>query len=118
MHDDIEDLLRRARPAGPPPELRGRLVTPWRKTRDWPWAVAAAALFATVVGVHAVTAFVTRSAVPTAESRTAASLAFLTDYLGGDDEAREIGSILLASEQMRAAGNAARVVNPMVGGPR
>ena len=46
---ELEDLLRRYRPAGPPPDLRARIMpgaVPVRRT--WPWAVAAAALLATV----------------------------------------------------------------------
>jgi hypothetical protein len=46
---DVEDLLRRYRPVGPPPELRGRVVAPVPPVRRaWPWAAAAAALLASV----------------------------------------------------------------------
>ena len=45
MNDDqIEALLRRVRPAGPPAELRARIVDAQRPARRaWPWAAAAAA---------------------------------------------------------------------------
>jgi hypothetical protein len=53
---ELEDLLRRYQPAGPPAALRARILgdtTPVGRT--WPWAVAAAVLLATVVGTHAFT---------------------------------------------------------------
>jgi hypothetical protein len=50
---EIEDLLRRYRPAGPPPDLRGRVMTEAAPVgRTWPWAAAAAVLLATVVGLN------------------------------------------------------------------
>ena len=46
MNDEqIENLLRSVRPAGPPPDLRARIMSA-RQARAWPWAAAAAALFA------------------------------------------------------------------------
>jgi hypothetical protein len=46
---DVDDPLRRYRPAGPPPDLRARIVlavdhAPPTRLRDWLPAVAAAAL--------------------------------------------------------------------------
>ena len=36
---ELEDLLRRYRPAGPPPDLRARIVAgPAPVPRTWPWA--------------------------------------------------------------------------------
>lgn len=42
--DELETLLRHLRPAGPPPELRRRVLLQSRRT--WPWACVAAALLA------------------------------------------------------------------------
>lgn len=42
MRGDVEALLARYRPSGPPPGLRDRVVVPRRRT--WPWVAAAAAL--------------------------------------------------------------------------
>ena len=61
MHDsDIEGLLKKYRPAAPPEALETRifqLADPGaiRTTtaRTWPWAVAAAALLALTIGLHA-----------------------------------------------------------------
>lgn len=45
MNDDqMEDLLRRVRPAGPPVQLRARIVGATARPRPaWPWIAAAAA---------------------------------------------------------------------------
>ena len=53
MNDEqLDDLLRHVRPAGPPPELRARILGARRSPRAWPWAVAAAALLALTVGLQ------------------------------------------------------------------
>ncbi len=53
MNDhDILDVLRRYRPAGPPPTLRGRVIHVKPAGRTWPWAVAAAALLASSVALN------------------------------------------------------------------
>jgi hypothetical protein len=41
---ELNELLRRYRPAAPPPDLRDRITVPIAVRRTWPWAVAAAAL--------------------------------------------------------------------------
>jgi hypothetical protein len=46
---DMEDLLRRVRPAGPRPALRARILAGTAasvRKPAWPWGLAAAALFA------------------------------------------------------------------------
>lgn len=54
---EIEDLLRRYRPAGPPPDLRARVMTEAAPVgRTWPWVAAAGVLLATVVGLNLATA--------------------------------------------------------------
>jgi hypothetical protein len=53
MNDDqIEGLLRRVRPAGPPPELRARILLAQPARRAWPWAAAAAALLLMIAGLQ------------------------------------------------------------------
>jgi hypothetical protein len=46
---DLEDLLRRYRPADPPPGLEARI---FGEPRVWPWAAAAAALLALTLGLQ------------------------------------------------------------------
>lgn len=50
--DEILDPLRRYRPVGPPPRLRGRVVQAKPAARTWPWAVAAAALLAFSIALN------------------------------------------------------------------
>lgn len=53
MNDEqLDDLLRCVRPAGPPSDLRARIFAPRRAPRAWPWAMAAAALLMLTVTVH------------------------------------------------------------------
>jgi len=45
MNDsELEELLRRHRPAGPPAQLRQRILAPNTSQRWWSWAAAAAVL--------------------------------------------------------------------------
>ena len=50
--DQIEDLLRRVQPAGPPPELRARILATRPARPAWPWAAAAAALLLAIAGLQ------------------------------------------------------------------
>ena len=53
MNDnELDDLLRRVRPAGPPPELRARILASRPARPAWPWAAAAAALLALTIGLQ------------------------------------------------------------------
>jgi hypothetical protein len=49
---ELDELLRRYRPAAPPPELRNRLTVLRSMRRTWPWATAAAALFVVTCGLQ------------------------------------------------------------------
>jgi len=52
--DEILDSLRRYRPVGPSPRLRGRVIQVKPAARTWPWAVAAAALLVFSITLHTV----------------------------------------------------------------
>ena len=50
---EIEDVLRRYRPAGPAPDVRARIVAGERpEGRVWPWAAAAAVLLGAICGTQ------------------------------------------------------------------
>jgi hypothetical protein len=84
--DELEDLLRRYRPIGPPFELRERAIRQPRRGREWllPAAAAAAALFFYLL------TDVTRRRLDELQVDVdrEAALIELTEELGGDEIAR------------------------------
>ena len=55
MNDDpeLDGLLRRYRPSGPPPDLRARVLRAEPVNRPaWPWAAAAAILLSTICAMQ------------------------------------------------------------------
>jgi hypothetical protein len=104
MNDpEIEDLLRRYRPAGPSSDLRARILgdtTPVGRT--WPWAVAAAVLLAATLYLHAAS---NRLAVGagidvSADSKSTAIIA-LSEMLGGGPSARTAAELTIAVDTIR-----------------
>ena len=95
-----EDLLRRYRPVGPPAALRGRILAPERAA--WPWAVAAAALVALIVGVHMRTRTMVANQLGRAAGPVSVEIrvAALTEALGGNEEARRTAVLLVAKEEL------------------
>ena len=102
MNDsEIEALLRKYRPVGPPAELRQRILGTTRVPRIWPWASAAAALL--VLGLTF--QFATRSETAAADlnlgpSAVARVTEDLTNMLGGDIRARELAEFIVVEQQV------------------
>lgn len=100
---DIEELLRRYRPAGPPKQLRERILAIERTERIWPWMAAAAALLVSALTLHVATrdaaAGVYVTLGPAAETRVADDL---TDRFGGGAVARELARFLVVEQQVLA----------------
>jgi len=96
---DVEALLARYRPAHPDPEFESRLSFRLKAEatessgRTWPWAVAAAALLAITIGLHAASR---EGAVEQPASVDAA--ATLSLELGGDDVGRRAAEFILAAQ--------------------
>jgi hypothetical protein len=87
--DDLEQLLQRYEPAGPPPSLRARVVAARPDAmRAWPWAVAAAALLALTVWLHDATARVVGRYADLAADASGEDA--LISMMGDTDEARAI----------------------------
>jgi hypothetical protein len=90
MNDEqIEGLLRTVRPAGPPPHLRARIVAS-RPSRVWPWAAAAAALFAIVTALQYSAAGVRQdaySAIAAAQPGQTPEIDVLREAYGSDEAA-------------------------------
>jgi hypothetical protein len=102
-HSEIEDLLRKYRPVGPPAELRHRILAMTRVLRVWPWATAAAALL--ILGITFQLA--TRHEVAGADlnlgpSAVARVTDDLTRMLGGDLRARELAEFIVVEQQVHS----------------
>ena len=100
---DIEDLLRKYRPTGPPVDMRQRIFATARVSLIWPWATAAAALL--VVGLtfqlaarHAMAG----ARVNLGPSATARVTEDLTTRLGGDLRARELAELIVVEQQVQS----------------
>jgi hypothetical protein len=84
--EELEELLRRVRPAGPGPELRRRIIAGGRVPRTWPWALAAAILLAVAVSGQFLTERTYREAARDIRPESArAGLEALEAALGGDE---------------------------------
>jgi hypothetical protein len=105
---DLEDLLRRYRPLGPPPELRARIAAAAAPApRTWPWAAAAAALLAGVCITHLSTRSVYErlgESVAPAQESTFADYPALERAIEGDPLLRMRLAAIAHQEQSQAAG--------------
>ena len=106
---EIEDLLRRYRPIGPPARLRERIFATAPSRRIWPWASAAAALLIAAMTLHVASGneigSVDVTLGPAAATRVADDL---TGMLGGDVAARYLAEFIIVEQQVRS--EATRVI--------
>ena len=109
----VEDILQRYRPAGPPDSLRERCLAPSRVAGVWPWAAAAAALLAITVGLQAAGAGAIAGAdIVLTPDTSAQAVADLAEALGGDAAARRTAEQVIG-QQMRRDREAAERPTPM-----
>lgn len=103
MNDsDIEDLLRKYRPAGPPVEMRQRILATVRVPRIWPWASAAAALLVMALTLRLAAGNLAAGAPMNVEPPTSARIVEdLTTMLGGDTNARELAEFIVFEQEVR-----------------
>jgi hypothetical protein len=100
---EVEALLQKYRPANPPDGLAERLahapqfaIAGSPAPRAWPWAVAAAALLAVTIGLHA---FAIVSAPAAAErALDAQRVQAVADQIGGPN-ARVVAEYIVREEQ-------------------
>lgn len=109
---DIESLLRRYRPVGPPSGLQARIFGEECLARTWPWAAAAAALLAMTIVVQAAIYGIVAREAPVAE--IGPTVEELVDLLGGGEEARRTAELILLEQQTRAA---ISLLNPVTPAP-
>jgi hypothetical protein len=99
---DIDDLLRRVRPAGPPAELRARLLRAAPAPRAWPWVGAAAASLVAAAGLQlASSTAIDRADMPSLSDPDASIVQATTDTLGGDVTARRLAEFMLIEQELR-----------------
>ena len=112
MNDDFDsvDLLRRYRPAGPPPDLRARIFASSGTRRAWPWAAAAAALLVIIVGLQIETANL-EQASPKDPGREE-TIAEAVWILGGGPEAHRAAEYAWSQHEMVRALEEARMPPP------
>jgi hypothetical protein len=98
---DVESLLRRYEPAGPPSELRARVVGARGdgRRRAWPWVAAAAALLIATFGLHVASARLSGTWVEPAVDARAQAIADLAEMLGGDEGAKGVAEQVIARDE-------------------
>jgi hypothetical protein len=116
---EIEELLRRYRPAEPPSDLCDQIskfphFQISKSPRTWPWAVAAAALLAMTVGLHAGTFGRLEDEYPVDERRVQA----VADDLGGPQSRVMAQWIVLQEARADRETLLARAAQVDLGSPR
>jgi hypothetical protein len=97
---DVEDVLRRYRPAGPPAELRARVVERLLPVgRAWPWAIAAAVLLSATLGLQFARAEIQRS-LGGGGSPEQQEFEMVVELLGGDNAAEVVARRLLWEREL------------------
>jgi hypothetical protein len=101
MTDDIEELLRRYQPAGPPPSLHGGIFrNAGDGRRTWPWVAAAAALLAISLALHAASNRLQSATFENVtETARALEIVELEQALGGGPDARDVAERLVQERE-------------------
>ena len=103
MPDDVEDLIRRYRPVGPPPELRARVLGRTSAAGDWAWLAAAAALAIVTVMLRGTGGSPLPAYFAPREEPHAAIVRDLAASLDAEEHAYFLAETIVLQEQVRAA---------------
>ena len=101
----LDALLRRYQPLSPPPGLRARIADAPSSQRTWPWAAAAAAVLAAVVGLQTLSdRLVQVSAAPESDRaiEDLASIIVGNDNDNGNGDSRRLAELIVADQHVRA----------------
>ena len=93
--EEIEGLLRSVRPAGPPPELRARIVAAQPRAA-WRWLAVAAALFAIATALQVSAGAArrsTNSTIAAAQPVDVADVELLRERFGSDQAALDAATL-------------------------
>ena len=118
MNDrDLEALLRRHRPVGPPPALREQILRAVDRREPWWWLGAAAALVAITAGTQvAIGSEVDTVTVTLAIGAEASAPDPLLELLGDDEPARQLVLFRRAEQEARRAFEPAPPIEGFDGG--
>ena len=104
MPEELETLLRRYRPVGPPPDLRARVIGRRPSTGDWAWLAAAAALAVVTVLLRTSASNAMLTALQTTdEAPQTAVVRALAASLDPEEHAGVLAETIILQEQVRAA---------------
>lgn len=103
MPEDVENLLRRYRPVGPPPELRARVAGRRSTSGDWVWLAAAAALAVVTVLLRTSGGLALAASLQPIEEGHGAMVRALAASLDSEEHAYVLAATIALQEQVRAA---------------
>ena len=96
--EELEHVLRRYEPVGPPASLRTRVLGGQTSVRRaWPWVAAAAALLALTISLHEAAG--RRMASEPRDSAMPLTADVLVDMMGGGEEAHAISMKIVALDE-------------------
>jgi hypothetical protein len=110
----IEQLLRRHKPVGPPRRLRTRILVPTAPAPMWPWAVAVSIALGGTIAVQTLSGqILERIDLGAAADARQLAIEVLADILGGDATAWHLAEADL--ERTRLMRETAVVTVPLIG---
>ena len=96
----IEDMLRRYRPTGPPAGLRELCLARAQRVQSWPWVVAATVLLGLFGGLHREnTRIFNQAGIQSPPDPDAGAVNELSDFLRIE---RRMAAVLIAEQQVDA----------------
>lgn len=100
---EIEALLRRVRPVGPPAELRARILGAAVTRRIWPWIAAAAASVIAAAALQLASGdAIRRTDLSSVMDPNAQVIEAMAEMWGGDATARRMAELIVREQELRS----------------